>query len=304
VDGAIVYDGLDLETSGTTLAVSGDAGPLIALLTGIPLSLPDAVQRARGGEVVPLAGEARLGGGSLQLMGRDVGRAEHRRALGVAPFDPPMPEGATVLEYLLVGARLAQSLPNGRRPDAERAALGALEQSGIQGGSKRPIRTLGAGERRALVLAQAAAVEPDVIVADRPLDGLDPAQGGFALEALRRLSEGRGLVVRIGTAAPESIEGALARTASDVAFFSRGELAFFGPPGAERERLYRVTVRCGSAELQQALARLGAQRLSGTLGTEGRGRFSFTLPEGKGPTDVLRAAAAVRASVVEIVPLM
>src|SRR5436309_170458 len=85
-----------------------------------------------------------------------------------------------------------------------------------------------AGER-VLILGDAAVAFPRVIVADAPLQGLSGAAAAFVLRALAAVTEGRGAILAQTRVDPGTLEGALARGATDVLVFSGGELVIDVP---------------------------------------------------------------------------
>jgi len=114
------------------------------------------------------------------------------------------------------------------------------------------------------------------------------------------VTSGRRAVVRVSQVAAGTAEGDLARRAGDCLTLAGGAQVFFGPLAAHArgERVYQVAVRAGGDTLRAALADRGL------VSQGGDDRFSVVLAAGRHPSEILRAAAAVRASVVEITPLM
>ncbi len=301
VGDAIACDGLTLQTRGQALVIAGEAAPLLAALACTPLNVAEAAERARDGDLVPLSPVPRVAGGELWLAGHDVASGAHRPRVGYAPLDPPILHDALVVDHVTDAVRLLAAAL--RTPALEQTAdvvRGVLELASLAGARRRRLGTLAVPERRALSLALAAAGAPEVILVDRPLVGLEGEAAAFAFAAFTRVCAGRGVIARVATLAPGTPEGDLARRADDVALLDRGALTFFGAPGGAHagSRVFQLTILSGAEELGAALAGEGL-----ALGG-GPGRYALTLPDGKGPTDVLRLAAAVRASVVEILPLL
>lgn len=299
--GSVVLDAVDLETRGGLLVLAGDAGTLVSVLSGLPANVAEATERARLGEIIPLAEPLRVASGSLSVMGKDVAAGAHHGVLGFAPLDPPIEHDRTVGDRLEASVRLALAR-RGRasRADVTREMEEALGRAGIGGGLKRRMGTLALPERRTLELAIAASGGAEVVLVDRPLEGLEGQAAAFVLAALERAMQGRRAIVRVGVTAPGSPDGDLARRATDCAVFAGQALAFFGRLGDRPagERVVRVTVRRGGEALCGALAE------AGLVVTGGPERLSIALPEGRSPAEILRVAAAVRASVVEMVPVM
>ena len=91
--------------------------------------------------------------------------------------------------------------------------------------------------------------------------------------------------------------GELAGT--DLTVLAGGEVVFAGTPSSipAGARLWGLTVRANAAALGDELSRRGIALGGGPL------RFSATVPEGAGPRDLVAAAVAARAPVVELMPL-
>ena len=297
----VILDGLDLETRGSLLVLCGDAGPLVAALSGLPENAGEAADRARQGELVPLSEPPRVVGGALSVAGADVASGAHHALLGVSLFDPPYDHDRTVGDHLEAAIRVALARRGRvRASDITRETTDALGRAGIAGGPKRRLGTLAVRERRAGEVAAAAVCAPAVLLLDRPLHGLEGSAAAFVIAAIERAREGRGAIVRTSTLSPGTAEGDLARRASDCAVFTGAELVFFGTLAehARGARVVQVTARANAAELARGLAAAGFS-VSG-----GAHPLTIGLGEGRRPSEILKVAAAVRASVVEIIPLM
>lgn len=303
VDDTASIDGLTLETTGMRLVVAGHVGPLIAALGGVPQGVAAAaVHAATFGELTLVPGRARARSGELRLLGRDVIAREHLPFVGAAPFDPPLPMSWSAASYVRECARLGSAGRGERASRAEiaRRAADALERTALSSARKKSIQLLHPAERRALVLAAASVWGPDVIVADRPLAGLDARASQFVHAALEAVSRDRALVASVGRLAPGTAEGTLARSASDIAAFVAGELSLFGSPDAVLvgQSVYRMSVRSNAEALRSALEERGATLDGGPT------HFSLRLAEGQDASFVLGLASEVRAAVVEIVPVV
>jgi len=301
VDDVVAIEAFDLDVRGARLVVVGDGSPLVALLGAYPLGLAYGAALAAQGEPASTSGHARLAGGSMTLLGSDVAARAHVDRVGAAPFEPPLTGDVTLLEWITEAAKLALgSLGRTSRAEIRGRVNEVLTRAQLGGLARTKLAALPRGARRALVLAQAALARPAIAIAELPLAGLDPAEAAPVLSAFEALFGDGPSIVSVGRLDASSPEYGLVRRADAVAAFTRAELAYVGPPEGltSKGRLYRLTIRSNADPLRQALARDGLE-LSG-----GPERFSMALPEGKGPTDVLVAAHAVRASVVEIVPVM
>jgi ABC-2 type transport system ATP-binding protein len=292
VDGVTAIDRLTLETKGDHVLVAGDTRALFAAITGIPLADP-AVAEGEEGE---LPGEAFVVAGTLALAGCSVAARAHVASMGAAPLDPPLPPRWTVEEYVAWGAQLAGTPPGAARE----LAAAALSRVGVAPLRKKRLDALPPAERRAVVLAQATVTGPLVLVAEAPLRGLDAAGAALVMAALLGAGEGRRVLLSAARLDAGSPEGALARGASHLVVLSGGDVAVEGPPGElfAAARVLSLTVRTNAGALRAELAARGIDLRGGPT------RFAASLPEGTTPREVMAAAAAARAAVVEMVPVL
>ncbi|MBK6512618.1 MAG: ABC transporter ATP-binding protein [Polyangiaceae bacterium] len=303
VDDVVAIPELTLETRGNRLVVAGHASPLLCALTGIAEGVGAAAQDAAVlGEITRTPGAARATSGELQLAGHDVVTRAHLAVVGAAPLDPPLPPDWTVEAYVLETARLGLVAREGRvsRLEIMRRATDALARLGLAGARKKPIKSLHPAERRVLVLASAVASGPSVLVADRPLSGLEGQSAMFVHGALEAAASDRPAVISVAQVAPGTAEGSFARTATDLAAIVSGELSLFGAPAEvlAAGRVYRITIRTNADALRAALEADGA-KLSG-----GPTHFSMRLAEGQDASRVLRLASEVRSAVMDLVPIL
>jgi ABC-2 type transport system ATP-binding protein len=297
IDDVVAIDRLTLVTHGDRVVLAGDPGALVAAVTGVPRSSlgRDRVELAADTPTTR-TGEAHVTAGRLLLAGRNVGEGAHRAIMGAAPLDPPLPPDWTAAEYVAWSARLGGAT---RRAALELAEV-ALAQAGLREAGRRRALSLALPERRVISLAQAAALSPEVIVAEAPLAGLEGDAASFVLTALQRFTEGRRALVTVLRLDPGSPEGALARSADHVIVLAGGEIAVEGAPvdlyaGA---RIYALTVHQNAPSFQAELALRGIDLRGGPR------RFSANLPAGTSPRELLLAAQIARATLVELVPIL
>lgn len=301
-DVAAIID-LTLVTTGRRLVLAGHASPLVCALTGIPEGVGAAAQDAATlNELTRTPGRARATSGELRLAGHDVVAGEHLAYVGAAPLDPPLPADWTVESYVIETARLGLVAREERvsRYEVTRRATDALTRLGLAAARKKAVRALHPAERRVLVLAAAVASGPTVLVADRPLAGLEGQSALFVHGALEAAASDRPAVISVAQVAPGSLEGSFARSASDLGALVSGELSLFGPPAEvlASGRIYRLTVRSNADALRAALEREGASFSGGPT------HFSLRLAEGQDASAVLRLASELRAAVMELVPVL
>lgn len=129
--------------------------------------------------------------GTAEVSGFDVFSQSNavRAVVGYLPEGAPLEPEMGVAEYLRFRGRLRR-MP---RPRLRRRLHDVVSFCDLAPLRAAPIRTLSAGRRRAVALADAILHEPDVLLLDDPLAALDPVQGAkiAAMLAAPEVSEGR-----------------------------------------------------------------------------------------------------------------
>jgi iron complex transport system ATP-binding protein len=111
--------------------------------------------------------------------------------------------------------------------EADPAVQRAMEVTGTERFAERIVETLSGGERARVLIARALAGEPDWLLADEPLAGLDPGHQLDAAALFRQVAgEGRGVVVTL-----HDLPMA-ARLADRVIVLAAGRVLADGPPAA------------------------------------------------------------------------
>ncbi len=106
------------------------------------------------------------------------------RRIGIVPdHSPPWPF-LTALEVVELCARLRE-----REATPATPPCAALEKVDLTDAADRAVGGFSHGMRQRVKLAQALAHDPDLLILDEPLNGLDPAQRRHVVELLRRLGE-------------------------------------------------------------------------------------------------------------------
>lgn len=138
-----------------------------------------------------LAGYTDASQGSVRVLGKDprTDPSVHK-GLGVVPDS----EG---LWSFLTARQTVQMLASQRGvADAGAAAAAALARVGLTEAADRKVQGFSKGMRQRVKLAQALAHDPEVLILDEPLNGLDPAQRRLDVELVHQLgAEGRTLLV-------------------------------------------------------------------------------------------------------------
>jgi ABC-2 type transport system ATP-binding protein len=165
-----------------------------------------------------LCGLARPSKGTVRVLGRDP-RADVSvtRAIGLVPQQETVFERLTGLEFVMLSARLHGLA----EPEAE--ARRALDAVGLDPADGRPLPAYSKGMRQRAKVAQAIVHDPQVLVLDEPLTGLDPRQRADLVALFRRLGE-EGRCVIVSSHVLAEVE----RLGSRVLVMSQGRLAAAG----------------------------------------------------------------------------
>jgi len=162
------------------------------------------------GLVQPTGGTVLIGGVPYSQLGHP------RRRVGALLEATGFHPGRRARDHLRVLAG-AEQIPD-RRVDE---VLGQVDLAGAAG---RRVRGFSLGMRQRLGIAAALLGDPDVLILDEPVNGLDPAGIAWLRGLLRRLAaEGRTIVLA------SHLLSEIAQTADHVLIVSAGQLRFAGP---------------------------------------------------------------------------
>jgi ABC-2 type transport system ATP-binding protein len=186
------------------------------------------------GLTAPARGTVRILGGDPRT---DLGLT---RRIGLVPQQEVVFESMTAFEFV----RLAGVLQGLDDPD--QAAIDALDVVEMPVDDARPTSTYSKGMRQRVKVAQAIVHDPDVIVLDEPLTGLDPRQRLHMIDLFQRLGAA-GKCVIVSSHVLDEVE----RFGSRVLVMVQGRLAAEGDFRAIRElmddRPHRIRVRSDRA---------------------------------------------------------
>jgi ABC-2 type transport system ATP-binding protein len=243
-----------------------------------------------------LCGLAQPSRGTVRVLGRDP-RADVAvtGSIGLVPqqesvFEPLTAHGFVRLAAVLHGL-----------PDPDAAATAALELVSLDPADTRKLPTYSKGMRQRVKVAQGLVHDPEVVMLDEPLTGLDPRQRADMIALFRRLgAEGR--CVLVSSHVLDEVE----RLGSEILVMSQGRLAAAGDFRELRalmdDRPLRVRVRTDrprelAGGLLEAGAVLGA-RLEGEEALELDTRDARALSRALAPLARKRGA-----SLLEVRPL-
>jgi ABC-2 type transport system ATP-binding protein len=165
-----------------------------------------------------LCGLAQPSRGTVRVLGRDP-----RSDVSVAGSIGLVPQQETVFEPLTAHrfVRLAAVLHG--LPDPDAAAIAALELVDLDPSDTRRLPAYSKGMRQRVKVAQGLVHDPEVVMLDEPLTGLDPRQRADMITLFRRLgAEGR--CVLVSSHVLDEVE----RLGSQILVMSQGRLAAAG----------------------------------------------------------------------------
>jgi iron complex transport system ATP-binding protein len=174
-----------------------------------------------------LAGLRRPEHGQVVLDGRPLaalGDRERARRIGYLPQSPEIAWPLDVHTFVRLGRTAHRGLFGESVGDA-RAVERALAETDMAGFAARDVTTLSGGERARALIARALAGEPDWLLADEPLTGLDLGHQLDAAGLLRRVADrGVGVLVSLHDLA------FAARVADHVTVMAEGRIIAGGDP--------------------------------------------------------------------------
>jgi zinc/manganese transport system ATP-binding protein len=186
-----------------------------------------------------------LEAGTTRLSGRPPGQANHE--IGYLPqrrsFDASLRvRGLDVVRLGLDGDRWGLPIPGRRSRAANRRVHELVELVGAAGYAHRPIGQLSGGEQQRLLIAQALARAPKLLMLDEPLDSLDLPNQAAVAALISRIARAENVAVMIVAHDVNPILAYLDR----VIYLGRGG-AVSGTPGqvitsATLSRLYGTPI--------------------------------------------------------------
>lgn len=174
-----------------------------------------------------IAGSHTVSAGTIELAGRDITRsAPHRRAhAGIArTFQVPRPLGSlTVIENVAMSVMFGRdSVP---RTAALDRASDVLDRVGLADHRDSTVDVLTLHERKFLEIARALALDPQLILLDEVLGGLNPAEAAEGMALIASLRDSGVAVVYI-----EHNVQAVASLADRMYVLNRGRNLAHGSP--------------------------------------------------------------------------
>lgn len=206
------------------------------ILHGIDLTISDgeavALLGANGSGkstlVKTLVGAMTVTTGSAEIYGADVTAA--RRAVpwsrvGYVPqrLGPSSGVPATAVEVVASGLLDNRRFRPGR--DARRKSLAVLDQVGLLDRAHDSVQVFSGGQQQRLLIARALVRDPDLVILDEPLAGIDRASKEALARTLGRMRE-KGTTILVVLHELAELTGIISR----AVVLRRGRVIFDGPP--------------------------------------------------------------------------
>jgi ABC-2 type transport system ATP-binding protein len=190
------------------------------------------------------SGQLRPDLGRVRVRGVDAWSAAAKRCVGYCPDVDTFYEDMSGRQFVQAMARLF-GYP---RAEARRRADAALEMVGMSGPADRRVRGYSKGMRQRTKLAQALLHDPEVLILDEPLNGVDPIGRQESVALFRQLA-GRGKCLLVSSHELEELE----KLTDHVAVMARGRIAAVGTLAQIRDLLddHPLSIRIGTDRPRQ-----------------------------------------------------
>jgi ABC-2 type transport system ATP-binding protein len=161
--------------------------------------------------------------GTARILGAEVGNIEAKRKIGYLPENPYFYDYLSGNEFMHMVGRLYGLGRGERQARADRL----LARVGLESAKSRPMRSYSKGMLQRVGLAQALMGDPELVVLDEPMSGLDPIGRREVRELILELRS-QGKTVFFST----HILGDANLLCDRVAIIVKGKLRDVGPLGA------------------------------------------------------------------------
>lgn len=160
--------------------------------------------------------------GTVKINGYDILKESEKakQCIGYLPEMPPLYTDMTVWEYLLFVAELKKVPKRGRISHVEEI----VEKIKLEEMCDRLIRNLSKGYKQRVGLAQALIGDPEVLILDEPMVGLDPKQIIEMRDLIKSLAESHTVILS------SHILSEVSAVCDHIMIMSNGKLAASGSP--------------------------------------------------------------------------
>lgn len=166
-----------------------------------------------------LTGQLRPSLGEVRVCGRPAHSARARRHIGYCPDADAFYEEMSGRQFVRTMARLHGMSTDESHERTEQA----LSEVGMSDRADRTLRGYSKGMRQRIKLAQALVHQPDVLIVDEPLNGIDPVGRRELMELFRRCAA-RGQAVLVSSHILDEMD----ELADRIVFMGRGRVLAVG----------------------------------------------------------------------------
>jgi ABC-2 type transport system ATP-binding protein len=230
--------------------------------------------------------------GTAQLFGLPVADVASRRRVGFLPENPVFYDYLTGEELLAYFGQLCGL----RTADARVRAATLLDRVGLGAERRMAVRRYSKGMVQRLGVAQALVQDPDLVILDEPMSGLDPI-GRRDVRTLILSLRDEGKTVVFSSHILSDAESLCSR----VSILAAGRLQAIGSISELVEfsvRAWEMLLDGSSAPLEARLREAGA-----TLTVLAAGRIQVHVPGTQAPEPLLQLASAAGARVLALQPI-
>ncbi|MBQ8140725.1 MAG: ABC transporter ATP-binding protein [Clostridia bacterium] len=177
--------------------------------------------------------------GSVTINGIDISKspAEAKKKIGYLPEIPPLYENMTPYEYLVFVGE-AKKVPYEK---LYRNVKSVMELTHIEDVGNRLIKNLSKGYRQRVGIAQTMLGNPDVIVLDEPMVGLDPKQIIEVRDLIKKLGQVKTILIS------SHILSEISEICDDIIIISHGKMIAHDTIANLEGKLNRTQALCISA---------------------------------------------------------
>jgi ABC-2 type transport system ATP-binding protein len=189
-------------------------------------------------------GQLRPDLGAVLVRGRASWLPEAKRHLGYSPDVDSFYEEMSGRQFIQTMARLCGY----SRLDAQRRTEATLELVGMAGQAERRLRGYSKGMRQRIKVAQALVHDPEVLILDEPLSGIDPV-GRQEFQTLFKKLAAQGKCLLVSSHELEELE----KLTDHVAVMAQGRIAAVGTLAQIRDLLdnHPLSILVGSDQTRQ-----------------------------------------------------
>lgn len=189
--------------------------------------------------------------GTVKINGYDILRQplKAKQCIGYLPEIPPLYTDMTVWEYLMFVAKLKKVSRKNCYEHVD-AVIGKIQLDEV---ADRMIRNLSKGYKQRVGLAQALIGDPEVLILDEPMVGMDPRQIIEMRDLLRGLAPEHTIILS------SHILSEISAVCDHIMIISHGRLAASGSPEELQEKMQTqaeldLTVCAGREEVEAVLS--------------------------------------------------